>query len=1188
MSSPINLLVVVDGIFIHGPQVTAAGTPDQRDVSFTINTLITTLTQNVDPPIKVTRATRNPTDPTPGVLTSFTFSGSVPDLSVYDEIWLFGYEGSNYTAVLDPIPFISQAELKAIADFMEGGGGVMAVGDHDGLGSVMCGMIPRVRSMRAWFDPLDTDLSIPPQAPRNLPGEGPPRGDTLRAYQASPGGADQWFFDNQSDANPQPLTFPLGTSHPILQGANGPISGFPDHMHEGMVITPWSYTEPLLPGDTRMEYPTVAGYQEKPVILAQGTTIPGHGAERTDDTAPCESNFSNETELTIASFTIDILCAYDGHSVNCGRVVTDSSFHHYLDLNLLGDPCSSIPAKTLGFRDSLGHNLPILDDLLAYYVNLAVWLRRVSKTCTLLMQNSTFSKDQLMSVGLPATFPSAFWVVMDGFLPSELGIGAAGQLTGTAPAVTFSVNSPANPVAVTALVTHHQLQILPFSSTVLTAQLPPAPNTPQRFLFPFSVKFTGVDGFVAPSELLTLTASLSVGGQPFTASAPMELITAANPYVVDVDAGNAFTWWLSTDLRTFSIDDNVSFFGQKVSDHYLSGPASTASTSHAATAYISAVIKALSASSNGTAGGNSFDTDLTETESGQSVVDWLPVNPATNRPAFNFAICRVRLQGTTPTGPNTTQAVNCRVFFRAFQAQNTTSTYDTATTYRETPIQPNFGRRVPLLGVQQDAQGLDEYVTLPFFAVDRVNLLGPADITTQSTDSPNQATLLPVTGKIVEHYFGVWLDMNQPTPLFPVFAPPTDWDNKLSTWGTTGYELHSINDAFARAPHQCLVAEVAFDGAPIPSNADASTSDKLAQRNLAYINGPNPGAVASRRMPHPIQARATPAGAANPDELMLSCDALPHGSTVSLFLPQMHAADIIALANEHYPSNLLQLQDAHTVSLPSGPVTFLPLPTAVNLSAGLLAGLLTIDLPPGIKRGDLYPVVIRQVTDNAVIRQPRTQRRGGRPHHGLSAAAANAVVATTIRSRRVIGGFQINIAISTKQAILPNEERLFAVFQSTLLHTPIKSRWYPVMYRYVEQLRGRVAGFGGQPGLIPPSSSGHVPGLPSGPSPPHHGPPHGGPHGGGVSGGVGGGGGVHGAVHHITGKVKEIAFDGFGEFESFLVETDHNVHHRFRSSEKRVLEVVRHAMERRDWISVAFQSSHQDRAMSFTVSTTFP
>jgi hypothetical protein len=40
------------------------------------------------------------------------------------------------------------------------------------------------------------------------------------------------------------------------------------------------------------------------------------------------------------------------------------------------------------------------------------------------------------------------------------------------------------------------------------------------------------------------------------------------------------------------------------------------------------------------------------------------------------------------------------------------------------------------------------------------------------------------------------------------------------------------------APHQCLIAEIRFDDTPIPNGAIMSSSDKLAQRNIAWIDGP--------------------------------------------------------------------------------------------------------------------------------------------------------------------------------------------------------------------------------------------------------------------------------------------------------------------------------------------------------------
>ena len=110
-------------------------------------------------------------------------------------------------------------------------------------------------------------------------------------------------------------------------------------------------------------------------------------------------------------------------------------------------------------------------------------------------------------------------------------------------------------------------------------------------------------------------------------------------------------------------------------------------------------------------------------------------------------------------------------------------------------------------------------VTIPFFAVDRVNLAGPTDLTTQPADSPNVQTISPITGQEVDTYYGCWLDMNQPTPLFPQFVKSGDFDNKTGYFNNTPvspFQIQSINAAFTRAPHQCLIAEIAFDDVPIP------------------------------------------------------------------------------------------------------------------------------------------------------------------------------------------------------------------------------------------------------------------------------------------------------------------------------------------------------------------------------------
>src|SRR6185436_12595942 len=97
-------------------------------------------------------------------LQNFRFDAQ--DLSSYDQIWMFAVQRSDGLLLTDN-------ELKVIAQFMDGGGGVFATGDHEDLGVAMCGRIPRVRSMRKWHWP-DPGPNGEPVAPRT---DGPDRHD---------------------------------------------------------------------------------------------------------------------------------------------------------------------------------------------------------------------------------------------------------------------------------------------------------------------------------------------------------------------------------------------------------------------------------------------------------------------------------------------------------------------------------------------------------------------------------------------------------------------------------------------------------------------------------------------------------------------------------------------------------------------------------------------------------------------------------------------------------------------------------------------------------------------------------------------------------------------------------------------------------------------------------------------------
>jgi hypothetical protein len=90
--------------------------------------------------------------------------------------------------------------------------------------------------------------------------------------------------------------------------------------------------------------------------------------------------------------------------------------------------------------------------------------------------------------------------------------------------------------------------------------------------------------------------------------------------------------------------------------------------------------------------------------------------------------------------------------------------------------------------------------------------------------------------------------------------------------------------------------------------------------------------------------------------------------------PAVDATDVVALANEMYPSHRLSVVDANTIGCPVGQATLIPIPKG----AGIYAGLLAVDLPQGVTRGDRYDIVVRQLTKaTASPQQPaRNSRRG--------------------------------------------------------------------------------------------------------------------------------------------------------------------------------------------------------------------
>jgi len=248
----------------------------------------------------------------------------------YEQLWLFGFEreGSRFS--------LSDRELRIISTFMTDGGGVFATGDHEDLGYALCGKLPRVRSMRKWrfASVREPDARAPER-------NGPTRIDTLRM-----GTSEGFQAGDQSDGTPQQICprFRVDEDgrtvvpHPVLADGGFAVTILPDHMHEGECVIPGSLdqTYQFDGQEEKEEYPMMLGIPARvsPVTVAIATSASGLlDLEERPPVFPVEPR------------CFKIITAYDGHYikqfrgselVKLGRVVVDSSFHHFVNLNLKG------------------------------------------------------------------------------------------------------------------------------------------------------------------------------------------------------------------------------------------------------------------------------------------------------------------------------------------------------------------------------------------------------------------------------------------------------------------------------------------------------------------------------------------------------------------------------------------------------------------------------------------------------------------------------------------------------------------------------------------------------------------------------------------------------------------------------------------------------------------------------------
>ena len=271
----------------------------------------------------------------------------------YHEVWFFGVHQANkpeyklkFPGGGGPRSELEPDEIAALEDWMcvdqkdgSKGIGVLVSGDH------------------ADPPPDEQPISGPDKfCPPDIPhkrflglgralGKRIPRAGLLRKWEGPPTHCVEDSFNtlfpppDQMDPRPQRLILPrfdeygnpspAGDPHELFRGRGSDwISVLPDHQHEGAVIVPNKFPTEV--------WPRCHDTQPIPRVIAYGT----------DRRTGCRLN---------------ILAAYNGDAAGVGRIISDSSWHHYFNVNL----------KFLSARHL---HMPAADQIGQFFSNLVVWL----------------------------------------------------------------------------------------------------------------------------------------------------------------------------------------------------------------------------------------------------------------------------------------------------------------------------------------------------------------------------------------------------------------------------------------------------------------------------------------------------------------------------------------------------------------------------------------------------------------------------------------------------------------------------------------------------------------------------------------------------------------------------------------------------------------------------------------------
>lgn len=654
---------------------------------------------------------------------------------------------------------------------------------------------------------------------------------------------------------------------------------------------------------------------------------------------------------------------------------------------------------------------------------------------------------------------------------------------------------------------------------------PGALNTPQRISFTFEVDFT--DGSAFTTETRDIFVQASFGGMQDIAL--IHLIKQPNPYMVD----GPITW-LSTDVRVFQLRHN-----QKVNSASNVVLGDVDADSNVPYNYIQALLAEFRSQGNNPA--PSFENISQDEQASQLELS----RTVGGVRVLNFAVAKVRYRA------NTQDAVDVRVFFRTFNTMVSDLSYTTNPSADVQNYRRSTDGTVPLLGTNAFfSGGGNQIVSIPYFAETRIN--SATQSMTSQPDSTNKQTLTHAGGQEALQYFGCWLDFNQTEAQFPVNVPS----------GSDGPFIGRVPIVqLMRGIHTCMVAEIRFQpGAvdPISNGATPASSDRLAQRNLAIVESDNPGTAETHTVQHTFLLKPSKTSSVRPgaaalvsvsrgdetsqvDELVLRWNNIPKETVATLYCPDWNADEILALAQAQRGSSQLGKVDTHTISCTVGEITYVPVPGRL---AQPMPALLTLQLPLTVRDGERFRVDVQQHSGPTFLRTMLERRPANRKRATFEDFS--------ISARKVLGAFRVTVAVKIGRPLLEKLVRNLAVLRYILEAIPKTDSWHPVFERYIQQLSNQIKGLGVDPSQIPPSAD--DPGIP----------------------------GEHVHRECYTGKVVEVIYDCFGDFEGFALESCDQRHH-FHTREKGIEKLVMQACRERLLLTVCINRKRDNKICEIVV-----